>query len=404
MIRPPLKPQHLQRTAYVYLRQSSPGQVRNNREGQQRQQAMVEHVMTFGWPRARVVLLDGDTGLTGSSQHGRLDLQLLLEAVVTGKAGLVAARELSRLVRDNQDWAQLVRICRFRDVILADERRLYDPADAQDRFVLGIQGAFNELELATIIDRMQQCLRQKAERGEQYDGLPPGYICRGQSLCEKHPDLRVQRAIEKVLQDFERFPSVRQLYLHLEAERFQLPVVPRGRDWRDVEWVTPSYGQILALVRHPAYAGIYVRGRRKRFTTLDEQGHKQTKVRRVPREEWDVFLENHHEAYIPQEHWERNMKKNFRQRQRAWRADPGGRGPRPKPDGRTVAVPPLRQSSASSVSVQRRALRLLRRPAATDAGRSKVPDLSRRRVGGVAGRRDSGGGGSGGHRRGTTSR
>jgi len=309
MIRPPLKPQHLQRTAYVYLRQSSPGQVRNNREGQQRQQAMVEHVMTFGWPRARVVLLDGDTGLTGSSQHGRLDLQLLLEAVVTGKAGLVAARELSRLVRDNQDWAQLVRICRFRDVILADERRLYDPADAQDRFVLGIQGAFNELELATIIDRMQQCLRQKAERGEQYDGLPPGYICRGQSLCEKHPDPRVQRAIEKVLQDFERFPSVRQLYLHLEAERFQLPVVPRGRDWRDVEWVTPSYGQILALVRHPAYAGIYVRGRRKRFTTLDEQGHKQTKVRRVPREEWDVFLENHHEAYIPQEHWERNMKK-----------------------------------------------------------------------------------------------
>ena len=104
MIRPTLKPHHLQRTAYVYLRQSSPGQVRNNREGQQRQQAMVEHVMTFGWPRARVVLLDGDTGLTGSSQHGRLDLQLLLEAVVTGKAGLVAARELSRLVRDNQDW------------------------------------------------------------------------------------------------------------------------------------------------------------------------------------------------------------------------------------------------------------------------------------------------------------
>lgn len=309
MIQPTLKPHHLQRTAYVYLRQSSPGQVRNNREGQQRQQAMVEHVVTFGWPRARVVLLDGDTGLTGSSQHGRLDLQLLLEAVVAGKVGLVAARELSRLVRDNQDWAQLVRICRFKDVIFADERRLYDPADAQDRFALGIQGAFNELELDMIIDRMQQCLRQKAERGEQYDGLPPGYVCRGGSLCEKHPDPRVQRAIEKVLKDFERFPSARQLYLHLEAEGFQLPIVPRGRDWRDVQWVAPSYGQILALVRHPAYAGIYVRGRRKRFTTLDEQGHKQTKVRRVPREEWDVFLENHHEAYIPQDSWERNMEK-----------------------------------------------------------------------------------------------
>jgi hypothetical protein len=62
-------------------------------------------------------------------------------------------------------------------------------------------------------------------------------------------------------------------------------------------------------VRHPAYAGIYVRGRRKVFTTLDERGHKQTKVRRVPREGWDIFLPNHHEAYIAQETWERNMEK-----------------------------------------------------------------------------------------------
>jgi DNA invertase Pin-like site-specific DNA recombinase len=309
MIHPTIKPYHLQHTAYVYLRQSSPGQVRKNREGQQRQQAMVDHVATLGWPRPQIVLLDGDTGQSGSSQHGRMDLQTLLEAIVTGKAGLVAARELSRLVRDNQDWAQVVRLCRFKDVLLADEHRLYNAADAQDRMVLGIQGAFNEFELSMIIDRMQQCLRQKAQRGEQYDGLPPGYICRQAWLCEKHPDLRVQRAIEKVLNDFERFPSVSQLYLHLEAEEFQLPVVPRGADWRDVVWVKPSYGQILALVCHPAYAGIYVRGRRKVFVTLDEQGHKQTKVRRVPREEWDVFLGNHHDAYIPQEAWERNMEK-----------------------------------------------------------------------------------------------
>jgi DNA invertase Pin-like site-specific DNA recombinase len=309
MTNPLIKPHHLERTAYVYLRQSTPGQCRRNREGHQRQQGMVEHVATLGWPHSQIVLLDGDTGQTGSSQHGRADFQRLLEALVTRKAGLIAARELSRLVRDNQDWAQLVRLCRFQDVLLADERRLYNPADAQDRMLLGIQGAFNEFELSVIMERMQQCLRDRAERGEQYDGLPPGYICRHATLCEKHPDPRVQRAIEKVLQDFDRFPSVRQLYLHLEAEQFQLPIVPKGRDWRDVQWVSPSYGQILALVRHPAYAGIYVRGRRQAFVTLDEQGHKQTKYRRVPREDWDVFLEDHHEAYIPKTTWERNMEK-----------------------------------------------------------------------------------------------
>lgn len=309
MTHPIIRPYHLQRIAYVYLRQSSPGQVRRNREGQQRQRGMVDHVAALGWPQARIILLDGDTGQSGSSQHGRSDFQSLLEALVAGKVGLVAARELSRLVRDNQDWAQLVRLCRFYDVLLADEHRLYNPADAQDRMVLGVQGAFNEFELAVILERMQDSLRQKAERGEQYDGLPPGYICRHASLCEKHPDPRVQRAIEKVLKDFERFPSARQLYLHLEAEGFQLPVVPKGCDWRDVEWVKPSYRRILALLRHPAYAGVYVRGRRKVFVTLDEQGHKQTKYRSVPREEWDVFLENHHEAYIPKETWERNMEK-----------------------------------------------------------------------------------------------
>jgi DNA invertase Pin-like site-specific DNA recombinase len=304
-----IKPQYLERTAYVYLRQSSPGQVRNNREGRQRQQAMTERVAALGWVATKIVTLDGDSGQSGSSQHGRDDFQTLLEAIVTGRAGLIAARELSRLVRDNQDWSQVVRLCRFKNVLLADEHRLYDPADAQDRMVLGIQGAFNEFELSMIIDRMQQSQRQKAERGEQWDCLPSGYVCRHSSLCEKHPDETVQRAVQKVLDDFRRFPSVQRLYLHLREEAFLLPVVPHGSDWRDVQWITPSYDQILGLVRNPIYAGLYARGRRKAFAMLDAEGHKHTKRRRVPREQWDVFLENHHPAYITLQEWERNVEK-----------------------------------------------------------------------------------------------
>ena len=151
MIHPTIRPHHFQRTAYVYLRQSTLGQVRRNREGQRRQQTMVEHVAALGWPQTQIVLLDGDTGQSGSSQHGRTDFHTLLEAVVTNKAGLIAARELSRLVRDNQDWTQLVRLCRFSDVPLADGHRIYNAADPQDRMVLGIKGAFNEFELSMII-------------------------------------------------------------------------------------------------------------------------------------------------------------------------------------------------------------------------------------------------------------
>jgi DNA invertase Pin-like site-specific DNA recombinase len=304
-----IKPSHLDRLAYVYLRQSSPTQVRKNHEGRRRQQAMVEHVASLGWLESRIVLIDQDTGQSGSSQHGRAGLHMLLEAIVTGKAGLVAARELSRLVRDSQDWSHLVRRCRFENVLLADEHRIYDPADPQDRMVLGIQGAFNEFELSMILDRMQNSLRDKGQRGEQYDALSPGFICRHPPVCEKHPDQAVQRAIEKVLHEFERFSSARQLYLHLLDEMFQLPVVKHGCDWREVEWVTPNYDQILAMVRNPIYAGIYARGRKKSFVTLDDDGHKQTKRRRVPREAWDVFLVDHHEAYITPQAWERNVEK-----------------------------------------------------------------------------------------------
>ena len=145
---------HLERFAFVYVRQSSPGQVRNNVESRKRQLRMRQHVQQLGWPDAHVRLLGGDTGRSGSSQHGRDDYQSLLEAVIDRTAGIIAAAELSRLARDNQDWSQLIRICRYHDVLLADEHRLYDPADPQDRVLLGIQGAFNEFELAMITDRM----------------------------------------------------------------------------------------------------------------------------------------------------------------------------------------------------------------------------------------------------------
>jgi len=299
---------HLERFAFVYVRQSSASQVRNNVESRKRQLGMQQHVQQLGWPAAQVRLL-GDLATSGSSQHGRDDYQTLLEAVVDRTAGIVATAELSRLARDNQDWSQLVRLCRYHDVLLADEHRLYDPTDSQDRVLLGIQGAFNEFELAMITERMLVCRRQKAERGELYEGFPPGYICRRPPYQEKHPDERVQRAVQKVFDDFDRQPSVYALFQQLQSEHFELPFIPPGHDWRDVRWQPPSYGTLLGILRHPCYAGIYVRGRRKTVHELDETGHVRRRERRVPRAEWEVFLPQHHKAYISQERWERNMAK-----------------------------------------------------------------------------------------------
>ena len=226
-----IHPCHLERTAFVYLRQSSPMQVKHNVEGRERQRRMQDHVEKLGWPVSQIVVLGGDTGRSGSSLHGREDYQIILQAVMDQTAGIVGARELSRLARDNQDWSQLVRVCRFQGVLLCDEYRVYDATDPQDRVLLGIQGAFNEFELAMITDRMQQSRRQKAERGELYEGFPPGYVCRRPPHQEKHPDERVQRAVEKVFDDFDAQPSVYALFHQLVAEEFQMPIVPSGQDY-----------------------------------------------------------------------------------------------------------------------------------------------------------------------------
>ena len=305
-----IKSEHLEKTAFVYMRQSSPTQVKRNVESGRRQRGMKERVKELGWPAAEIQVLGGDTGLSGSSLHGRDDYQVMLEAILSGKAGLIAARELSRLARDNQDWNHLIRLCRHLDVLLMDEHRVYHAANAQDRVVLGIAGAFNEFEISMIIDRMLESQRQKAARGELYEGrFSPGYVCRVEPLCEKHPDERVQRAVMHVFDHFDRCVSVLQLHRELIDDGFQLPVVPAGCDWRDVEWVTPTYDQLLDLLKHPIYAGTYVRGRKKTFTVLDDQGHVKKQRRRVPRAQWEVFLEDHHEPYIGKTRWEKNMEK-----------------------------------------------------------------------------------------------
>ena len=303
-----LSKHHLQKTAFVYLRQSSPTQVKKNVEGSRRQRQMENRMKELGWPDARIRLLGGDTGNSGSTLHGRDDYQTIVEGVLSGQAGAVAARELSRLVRDNQDWNQLVRLCRHQDVLLVDEHRVYNASDPQDRVVLGVAGAFNEFELAMIVDRMQETRRQKAARGELYDHIATGYVLRS-DVFEKHPDDRAQRAIAKVFDHFDRCTSVLQLYDELLAEGYLLPTVPHGHDWRDVKWIAPSYGQLVYLLKHPVYAGIYVRGLRKTHVVLDEAGHVKKENRRVPHGQWEVFLENHHEPYIEQQRWERNVEK-----------------------------------------------------------------------------------------------
>ena len=87
------------------------GQVRNHRESTERQYALQQTARSLGWSLARIKVLDGDLGKSGTSTTDRTDFKTLVADVSLGKAGAVLAVEASRLARSNADWHRLIEIC-----------------------------------------------------------------------------------------------------------------------------------------------------------------------------------------------------------------------------------------------------------------------------------------------------
>ena len=106
---------HLDRLAMVYVRQSSPQQVLENRESRERQYALADLAAGLGWPADRVIVIDEDQGLSGKFSENRNGFQRLLTEVTMDHVGLVLGLELSRLARACKDWAEADRIRQLLD-------------------------------------------------------------------------------------------------------------------------------------------------------------------------------------------------------------------------------------------------------------------------------------------------
>jgi DNA invertase Pin-like site-specific DNA recombinase len=92
-----IRSEHLQRGAYVYVRQSTAYQVRNHLEGKERQYALAERAKQLGF--SKVIVIDEDLGRSGSGSQERMGFGRLLASVCQGLAGAVFALEASRLAR-----------------------------------------------------------------------------------------------------------------------------------------------------------------------------------------------------------------------------------------------------------------------------------------------------------------
>jgi DNA invertase Pin-like site-specific DNA recombinase len=134
-----ISPEHRARKAVVYLRQSSPTQVKHNTESQRLQYALEDSAKAYGF--AHVEVIDRDLGMSATiGAQPRVGFKQLLASIALGEVGLVLTRELSRLSRTDKDWCHLLELCRVLNTLVGDADNLYDLNRMDDQLVLGIKG------------------------------------------------------------------------------------------------------------------------------------------------------------------------------------------------------------------------------------------------------------------------
>ena len=160
-----IQPTHCDRLAYVYVRQSTPWQVLENRESTERQYQLQARAIALGWSASHVEVIDEDQGRTGSTAAHRTGFQRLVSEVGLGHVGIVLMLEASRLARNNSDWYRLIEICGLSATLIADEGAVYNPRDPNDRLLLGVKGTISEAELFTLRTRLYEGRWNKARKG-----------------------------------------------------------------------------------------------------------------------------------------------------------------------------------------------------------------------------------------------
>jgi DNA invertase Pin-like site-specific DNA recombinase len=301
-----ITPEHLERAAYVYIRQSSLQQVRHNLESRRRQYELKDRARELGFEE--VVVVDDDLGISGSGHHERPGFGRFLAAVCDGRVGAVLAFEASRLARNNRDWHHLIDLCVLTQTLVIDAEGIYDPGILNDRLLLGLKGTMSEFELGILRQRAQEAYRQKVLRGEVLTAVPIGFVRSHSNGIEISPDREVQAAIGGVFRDFERFGTLRQVLLWYHQEKITIPLANRSGDTPKLIWRLPNYQHLLRMLKNPTYAGAFAYGRTRCKTVVVEGRPRKRTGQRVAMEDWQLLIKDHHPGYISWQQYVENQR------------------------------------------------------------------------------------------------
>jgi DNA invertase Pin-like site-specific DNA recombinase len=292
---------HLSRAAVIYVRQSTLAQLERNTESTARQYDLVHRARQLGWPPEAIRVVDGDLGISGSVTGQRAGFEGMVAEVALGQVGIILALEASRLARDNAAWYRMLDLAGVCDTLVADADGIYHPALFTDRLVLGLMGIMAESELHVLRARLEGGIKNKAARGELRRGLPVGLVWgEADGEIRFHPDEAVTGVIAAVFGQFAVCGSVRATWLWLRAQGLRWPlqqaVYLHGKPG-EITWVEPTYHAVHTTLTHPAYAGAYVYGRTRDERYLGPDGALRTRRRKLPRDQWEVLIPDHHPGF-----------------------------------------------------------------------------------------------------------
>ena len=310
-------PWHRDRLAVVYVRQSTAQQVLNHQESTRLQYGLVQRAEALGWAPARVLVIDDDLGQSATRAEGRLGFPRLVSEVSLDHIGIIFGIEMSRLARSNVDWHRLLDLCALFRTLIADLDGIYDPAQYNDRLLLGLKGTMSEAEIHILKQRMHAGRLAKAQRGELSFPLPVGYVWRERAIAFD-PDEQAQAVVRLIFRKFEELGTLGSTLRYLAAHDVRLGVrVREGPGKGELVWRRPNRMTLQNLLKHPLYAGAYVYGRRQIDPRRQQPGRPCTGRVVTRPEDWLVLLPDRVPAYISQEQYAANQARLAANRARA---------------------------------------------------------------------------------------
>jgi DNA invertase Pin-like site-specific DNA recombinase len=293
---------HLQRGAYLYVRQSSMRQVIENVESTKRQYALRGRAVALGWREDQIMVIDSDRGESGASAAWREGFQHLVAEVSMGRAGIVMGLEVSRLARNNADWHRLLEICALADTLILDEDGVYDPSNFNDRLLLGLKGTMSEAELHVLKARLRGGILNKVRRGEYRCPLPTGFVYDEAGNEALDPDAQIRDTITHFFETFSRVGSACQTVKVFRKEGLNFP---SRRIGGTTVFRPLTASTAMRILTNPRFAGVYVYGRRRYRRGAEGKKHI---VRKHDCGDWLACIPNAHPGYIGWEQYRQNLK------------------------------------------------------------------------------------------------